>query len=184
MSILLEDLAEETSAGNWRAADRLDAEARDLSDQRRAECALGELRQQAIESARQATEYVLARLPQAEGVWKGALATLRKNPAVEDAVRLLRSLLIVFESGQRLVRTPRALWNLAQEMETKPERLEELDQAEARFAELVQEAKRAIEFRQRERHPADPARLALGLQQAREGKTVNSEEARAWFKVM
>jgi hypothetical protein len=181
MPMLLEDLAEETSAGNRRAADRLDAEAREL-DERRTVAALEELRQQAVESARQATSYAVSRLPQAEGVWRLALVALRTTPTGEDAERLLRSLLTVFESGRRLVRAPRALWDLAGQMGAAPERLEELDQAEGRFEELESQTKLALEHRTRGWQPADPDRLALGLKLAREGKTVTADEARARFR--
>jgi hypothetical protein len=63
-----------------------------------------------------------------------------------------------------------------------PERLDELDQAEARFEELAHEVTLALEHRAREWQPAEPARLSLGLQLAREGKTVKADEARARFR--
>jgi hypothetical protein len=203
MPMLLEDLAEETSASNQRAADRLDAEARDLhkleqeaeelqhkladpagaGDERRlVEAALQELRQRVVESARQATEYAISRLPQAEAAWRLALVALRKQPKGEDAERLLQSLLAVFESGQRLVRAPREMWEVAQQVGATPERLEELDGAEEHFKKLAREARQALEHRTRGWQPADPERLALGLQLAREGNTVKAEEARARFR--
>jgi hypothetical protein len=203
MPMLLEDLAEETSASNRRAADRLDAEARDLhklerqveelqqkvvesarerEERRRMKAALEELRQRVVESAVQATDYALSRLPQAEGAWQLALAALRKKPTGVDAERLLRSFLGVFESCQRVVRSPRALWEMAQQVGAAPERLDELTRAEERFEVLAAEAKLALEHRAREWQPADSARLALGLQLTREGKTVKADEARARFR--
>jgi hypothetical protein len=179
--MLLQDLVEETSASNRRAADRLAAEAQYL-DQRRAMVALEELRQMAVESAQQASAYALARLPQAEGVWRLALAALRHKPTGEDAERLLRSLLAVFESGQRLMKAPGELWEMARQLGAVVEQLDMLDKAEMRLEELATEARQALEFRSRNRQPADPARLALGLQMAQEGKTVKADEARAWFR--
>src|SRR5262245_29438922 len=67
MPILLEDLAEETWASNARVADRVDAEVRDLEKLRGAASALENLRQKASESARQASDYALTRLPEAKG---------------------------------------------------------------------------------------------------------------------
>jgi hypothetical protein len=203
MPMLLEDLAEETSASNRRAADRLDEEARDLhqlereveelqqkvvesarepDEQRRVEAAREGLRQRVVESARQATDYAVSRLPQAEGAWRLALAALRKQPTGEDAERLLRTFLGVFESGQRLVRSPRALWEIARQVGAAPDRLDELDRAEERFQELAAEVRLALEHRAHEWQPADPTRLALGLQLAREGKTIKADEARARFR--
>ena len=59
MPMLLEDLVEETSAGNRRAADRLDAEAKELEQRRRTTVAVEELCQMAIESAQQATAFAI-----------------------------------------------------------------------------------------------------------------------------
>jgi hypothetical protein len=182
MPMLLEDLAEETWSSHRRMADRLDIEVHALDELRSAVIALEESRQRVVESARQATDYAIARVPQAEGVWQLALAALRKKPTGDEAERLLRILLGVFESGQRLVRSPRALWDIAAQMGAAAERLGELDGADTRFAELAAEAKRALEFRAASWRPTDPARLAQGLQMAAEGKTVNADEARAWFR--
>ncbi len=182
MPMLLEDLAEETSASNRRAADRLDAEARELNQRRQSVQAYDDLRQHALESARQATDYVVARLPQAEGVWRLALAALRLRATPGDAAPLLRALLDVFESGQRLVQAPRALWGIAAQLGATPEGLDELDHTEARFTELANETKRALAHRSEHWQPADPDRLARGLQLAREGHTVKEEEARQWFR--
>ncbi|HLJ98139.1 MAG TPA: hypothetical protein VKU02_33575, partial [Gemmataceae bacterium] len=87
MTILLEGLAAETSAGNQRLADRLEAEAQDLQrlqreveeldkravepertaeEQRRLRARLEEIRQRGVESARQATDYILSRMPACE----------------------------------------------------------------------------------------------------------------------
>jgi hypothetical protein len=181
MPMLLEDLAEETSASNRRVADRLDAEARDLDELRRVDT-LEELRQKTVESARQATDYAVSRVPEAEGIWRSALAALRQKPTGEDAERLLRALLGVFESGQRLARSPRALWGIAEKLGAVPERLDELDRVEGRFQNLAAEVSVALEHRTHDWQPADPARLALGLQLAREGKTVTADEARKRFR--
>src|SRR5262245_21871108 len=73
-----------TAASNRRMADRLDAEARELDELRQMRSTLEEYRQRAVESARQATEHVIARLPQAEGVRRSTLDALRKIP-LEDS---------------------------------------------------------------------------------------------------
>jgi hypothetical protein len=182
MPMLLEDLAEETWSSNQRMADRLDVEVRALDEARSAVIVLEESRQRVIESARQATDYAIARVPPAEGLWKQALAAIRTKPIGDESERVLRSLLGVFETGQRLVRAPRALWEIAGKMGAAAERLGEVNTAEARFAELAAEAKRALDFRAANWRPADPARLTQGLQMAAEGKAVNADEARAWFR--
>lgn len=181
MPLLLEDLAEETSASNRRAADRLDAEARDLGGLRGG-AAGDELRREVAESAHQAADYAALRAAEAEGVWGSALAVLRKAPAEDKAHRILRAALGVFESGLRLVRAARALCEMPEPDGAAPERLEELDRAGRRFEELAAEAAGALEHRERGWRPADPERLALGLQLAREGKTVKADEARTWFR--
>jgi ribosomal 50S subunit-associated protein YjgA (DUF615 family) len=182
MSMLLEDLAEETTAGNRRLADRLDAEARELEELRRVMAVLEELRQQVVESARQATEYVLSRFPQAEGVWHLATSALRKESAKESQERLLSRLLGLFESGQRLLRRPRVLWEIAEQLGAPPERLEDLGAVEKWFEKVAAETKRALEHRAHDWQPSDPDRLALGLRLAREGRTVKAEAARARFR--
>jgi hypothetical protein len=181
MPMLLEDLAEETSASNQRAADRLDEEARVL-DERRAQAALDKVRQETVESARQATAYALSRVSQAEAAWQLGLDSLRKEPAGAGAERLLRQLLKVFESGQRLIRAPRTLWGIAEQVGAAPERLEELRAAEQRLEELAAEARLGLEHRAHDWQPADPERFALGLHLAGEGKTVAADEARARFR--
>jgi hypothetical protein len=181
MPMLLEDLAEETSASNLRAADRLDQEARALDERRRAEVTREKVRQDAVESARQATSYALARVAQAEAAWQLALVSLRKEPALAGAEQLLRSLLKVFESGQRLVRAPRTLWQIAEQVGAAPEQLGELAAAEQRFDDLAAQARLGLEHRAADWQPADPERLALGLQLAGDGKTISADEARARF---
>src|SRR5262249_10575535 len=153
-----------------RTADRLDAETRALDEIRRMTAPLEDSRQRAVQSARQATEHVIARLPQAEGVRRSALEALRKTPTEDSGVRLLRHVLDVYESGQRLARSARALWKLAEQFGAIPERLDELERAERRFEELSAEARLALEHRGKDWQPADPDRLARGLQLAREGK--------------
>jgi len=182
MPMLLEDLAEETSASNLRAADRLDAEARDLDELRGAATARDEFLPRAVESARQATDYAVARVAQAEAAWRSALVSLRKTPTGAEAERLLRVHVTVFESGRRLVGAARALWQIPELVDDQRERLDELNRAGRRIEELVAEAKLALEHRERGWQPADPARLALGLQLAREGKTIKADEARTWFR--
>ncbi|MCI0461254.1 MAG: hypothetical protein L0Z62_30270 [Gemmataceae bacterium] len=183
MPMLLHDLAEETAASNQRASDRLDAEAWELDKLRRAASALQELRQQVVEAARQATDYVLARMPGVEGIWRWALLELRKKLTGNTADRLLRVLTSLFDSGQRRVRSPRALWRIAEQFGVTSERLDELDRVEVRCRELAGEANRALKQRARPWQPVDPERLALGLQLAREGKTVKADEARARFRI-
>ncbi len=202
MSVLIQDLAQQTSAGYRRGADRLEQEL----NLRRAEAALtsstttttttigpdyppwmaetelNARRQKAVESARQAAGYAVSQLPQAEGVWQSVLGVLRKEPTGSDAESLLRTLLEGFESGLRLVRAAHALWEVAEQMGVTPERLDELGRAEERFQEMAAEAKRALDHRARGWQPADPDRLAEGLKLAREGKIVTADEARAWFR--
>jgi hypothetical protein len=182
MPMLLEDLAQEASASNRRVADRLDAEVRDLDALRQAVAALEEVRPKAVESARQATDYAVSRAAQAEAVWRSALASLRNRLTSADAERLLRNQLELFESGQRLVRGARALWAIPEQMGVTPERLEELDRAERRFEELAADARLALQHRASDWQPADPVRLAAGLQSAAEGKTVDVHQARARFR--
>jgi hypothetical protein len=182
MPMLLEDLAKEASASIARAADRLDRESRELEGLRQADAGFEELRQKAVESARQATDYALSQLSQAEGLWRSALTALRQKPTGEDAERLLRDLLGVFESGLRLVKAPRTLWAFAEAAGAAPERLDELDRARGRFEELAAEANRALEHRTRGWQPADPDRLEQGLRLSAEGKTTKADEARARFR--
>lgn len=180
MAMLLEDLAEETSASNRRAADRLDAERRDL-DNRRAGVALDELRLAAVDSARQATDYVLARVPQVECVWQAALAALRKAPTESDAAQVLHIVLGVLETSQRLVQAPQALWEIAVQLGAAPEPLDELMQAESCLDALRSEATQALDHRTRGWVPADPQRLTQGVQLARDGRAVSAHVARARF---
>jgi hypothetical protein len=177
MSLLLEDLAEETSAGNRRAAQRLDAEARDLA----APAQAADLGRKALESATQATDHALARLGLAEGVWQSVLEALRREPTGPDAERLLRSVLEVFASERQVVLSARALWDLAGEPGANGTRRAELGSAEQRLDEMAADATRALEHRTRPWQPADPGRLAAGLQLARDGKAVSGDEARARF---
>jgi hypothetical protein len=182
MPQLLEDLAEETSASNRRVADRLDAEVRNLDERRLAVAALEELGEKALEMARMATDVAVSRVPQAEGFMRLALAELRQEPTGDSAERLLRALLDAFITGQQLVRVARLLWEAAEHLGITPERFDELDRAERRLEELAAQTKRALEHRSREWQPADPDRLAQGLQLAREGKIVSADEARARFR--
>lgn len=181
MSLLLEDLVEETSASNLRTAERLDAEARELEHLGEIRSALENLRERILESARQATEHVISRIPQAEGVWRSALVVLRTKPN-DECVRLLERLVSVFESGHRLARAPRALWKLAEQCKITPEGLETLESVEQRFDELAAEARAALTYRTQGRQPADPERLARGLELARERNTVTADAALARFQ--
>src|SRR5262245_57453501 len=182
MPMLLEDLATETSASNRRAAKRLDEEVRSLDDSRQPLATPEKLRQKAIESARQATEFALACLHQAESYRNLMLLGLAEEPLGENAERLLRTVIELYESGNQLIRSPRLLWERAEKLGASAAGREELDQAERRFGELIAEATRALDHRINGWQPADPERLALGLQQAREGKTVKAEDARSWFR--
>ncbi len=182
MPMLLEDLAEETSASNLRTADRLDAEARELDSLRPAVTSLEELRQKAVESARQATDYALSQVPQAEGFWRSALTKLRNNPSGDDAERILGTLRTLSQSVLRLFRAARSLCEVAEQLGTTAEGLDELKRAEERFEELAAEAKQALEHRASAWQPTDPARLALGLQLAREGQTIKADDARKRFR--
>lgn len=180
MPLLLEDLAEETSASHRRTADRLDEEMRELERLGQARDSHG-LQQRIVASARQATDYAIDFLPPVEGIWRSTLALLPTLEA-EDSASLLRHLQDIFEAGRRLTRSSRGLWNTGIRFGLAPERLDELDGTERRFDELAREARRTIDHRTEGWQPADPERLALGLRLAREGKTVKADEARAWFR--
>jgi hypothetical protein len=188
---LAQDLAAATSAFNVQVALRLDEEARDLNRRRTggaSPAAPGSadtadaLRRQAVESARQATDRAIAGVRPAEGNWRSAVAALCQDPLGADAERLLRSILDEFESGRRLVRSCRTLWDIAGQPGAAIEAGYDLDRTERRYAELAAEATEALENRQKHRQPADPDRLALGVRQAREGKTVSAEQAVARFQ--
>src|SRR5947207_1611062 len=150
MPALLEDLAEEASASNRRLADRLVAEAQvlhqlereaaqlheqlqasasDIEELARANAALVVLRQRVVESARLATNFAVARLPQFEGDWRLGLKLLRNQLTSEEAERLLQAFLVLFESSQQLVGSPRSLWSIAKKLGAMPE-LDELDHAQ------------------------------------------------------
>lgn len=83
MSLLLEDLAEdlaeETWVSNLRGTDRFDEEVRELERLRAAESAIDDFLRRIDEAAHQATTYVVARVPQVEGLWQAALSALREN---------------------------------------------------------------------------------------------------------
>jgi hypothetical protein len=170
MPTLLEDLVKESSASNRRFADRVAEEA--------AQGNRGEV----IQSARQAADRAISRVPEAEDFWNEALAAFREEPTGAHVESLLRLLLNSFESSRQLVQSARALWEVAIDVGASPERLQQLEQAERRFEELASEAKRALEHRAAKWQPADPTRLAQGLQTAREGKTIKADEARSRFR--
>lgn len=182
MPTLFEDLAEETSASNRRVADRLDEEARRLDEMRGATASLEELRQRAVASARQASDWAISHVSRDEGVWRSGLDALCQKPTGDDPERRLRTLLSMFETSLRLTTAARSLWEIAQELGADVVPPDEFNWAERRFLELATEVRRALEHRSREWQPADKDRLAQGLQLAREGKTVKADEARAWFR--
>ena len=97
-------------------------------------------------------------------------------------MRLLQSLLNVLLSGEQVVQSARSLWRVPQALGTVPERLEELDQAAEWFQKRAAEVRLALEHRSSGWQPADPDRLKLGLQLAREGKAIAADEARARFR--
>ena len=181
MPTLLDDLAAESAASNRRVAARLNKERRELSELRRASSSREPFVHGVFE-ARQATDDALSRLMQAEVLWRSALATLRQAPTADDAVGLLRTLLQVFESGDEVVQSVRALWQEAEKFGAAAERLDDLDQAATWFKQQITDAQKAIEHRIRPWQPADPERFARELKLAREGKTVTADEARAWFR--
>jgi len=203
MSLLLEDLAAETAAGNQRLAARLTMEAADLQrllrqleelgengpapnapgDEQPARISgLEELRQRALESARLATDYALSRMGASEVVWCEALSLLRKDPKRDEADRFLRAFLDGLKSGQQLIRSVRELWTASKNVGLSPESFEELDRAEEWLLKRADEAKLALEHRTSGWQPREPERFALGLSLAREGKTVTAAEARARFR--
>ena len=183
MAMLLADLAEEASASIQRAAARLDDEARVLGELRQVKAERGDIGRKAVESARQATDYAVSRLPQVEAVWRSAITILRGTPIDGDAQQqLLRILIEVFEAGERLCKASRELWALAEDLGASSEPIEDLDGARRRFAELAEEARVALEHREKGWQAADPDRLEYGLQLAREGRTIKADQARSRFR--
>jgi hypothetical protein len=193
MSMLLEDLAEETSASNRRLADRLEEEAQNLlrlelelspavASECTADAQLQTVRQKVLDSAHQATDYVISRIATCEVIWHETLARLRENPSGDDAEGLLQTVLEGLHSGQRLIHAVRCLWTVPQKLGATPERLQDLDRAEQWFHTRAEEAERALEHRASGWQPSAPDRFALGLQHAREGRTIPPTEARARFR--
>jgi hypothetical protein len=180
MPMLLEDLADETSASIGRAADRLDEEVRVLDDLLHTQLELEELKRKSVEPARQATDYAISQLPQAEALWSSVIVALREV-SENEAKRLLRSFLTVCESGQRLCKVPRKIWDFVDNQGSAAEQLDELDRTRRRFEDLASAARLALKHRENGWQPADADRLALGLQLAREGKTITSDQTRARF---
>jgi hypothetical protein len=80
----------------------------------------------------------------------------------------------VFEAGQRLCKLPRELRGVAKNLGVSPEQIDELDRTRQRFEELASEARLALKHREEGWESVDADRLALGLQLAREGKTITS----------
>src|SRR4051812_42130643 len=126
MPMLLEDLAEETSASNRRVAERLDAEARQLDAGRPPRATVPEdVREACIAASRLATNIAVARVPQHEEFMRLAVAALRKEPFGETAEGLLHSLLTAFQTCRQLVHSARSLWAIAeQKLGITPERLD------------------------------------------------------------
>lgn len=182
MPMLLQELAERSSAENEWAVERLGVEDRHLEERPQPAAAPEELRPHILRFARAATEFSVSRVSQLEGFMRLAVAALSEEPFGDSAEGLLRALLKSFESGRHLVRVTRSFWGSAERYQIPSERLDELDQAERRLDELAREMKRALEHRTANWQPADPARLAQGLQLARDGKTVTADEAQSWFR--
>ena len=177
MPMLLEHLAEETTAANRRLADRIQQESELL---RKRNPQASELQFLAARSARQATDYILFGAAQIEGIWRAALMMLRDPKTGASAALLLPGLLQVFESGRTLAGSARPLWEMTA-AETASAGIDELQRAERQFEQWAEDARRAIEHRSHEWQPVDPDRLAAGLQMARAGKTLAAEDARARF---
>jgi hypothetical protein len=182
MPLLLEDFLEETKASGQRMARRVDQEAARLEQLRQIEASLQEIRRQVQESARQATNYAISRMPAVESAWQLALQALRADPWGESDNRILQTLLEIFESGLNLIRAVQFMWRIAAQLGNTPEQTDELIGAEQRLLLLKADAQSAIEHRASDWTPADPERLALGIELAREGKTVSADKARNWFK--
>jgi len=182
MPLLLEDLAEETSASNQRIAERLEQEMRRLEQQRRGPSVGMDLPRQALEAAEQSTDHVTSRVEEAEGIWWMTVKALRKDPLREDAEDLLLSAVKLFESVRGLFPSPKNLWTFAMDVGAEANRLDELKKLEERLEALIGEATGALQHRRAGWQPADPERLALGLQLSRAGKTLKANEARARFR--
>jgi hypothetical protein len=118
----------------------------------------------------------------AESDWRSALTALGRDPFGEVAENLLRTMLQVFEAGQRLVRSSRDLWQIAGSLGAEVGSQPGLDLAEKRYSALAAEASKAIAHRSAERLPADPNRLEEGLKAARSGQTVSTDQAKQWFR--
>ena len=182
MPMLLEDLAEETSASDRRVAERFDAENRDLDEFLRSETDLKNRRQRIARSAQFALEFGLLILPRYESLWHAALGVLRELGTSDRSIPFLRDFQRVLESGQRLIGSCRTLCGRASEIGLVLDRLEELERADSWFQGRVAETKKAIEHRIHPWQPSDPERFALGLKLAREGKTISSDEVLARFR--
>lgn len=139
-------------------------------------------RAEVIQAARQAADRAVSRVFEAQDFWNEALVALRAEPIGAKAESLLQLLLSSFESSRRLVQSAHVLSELAIKEGASPEALQQLDQAEKQIQALAAEAELALEHRTSDWQPADGERFARGLQMAREGKTINADEARSRFR--
>jgi hypothetical protein len=181
MPLLLEDLAGDTADNLRRTADRFDAAANELAAR---EGGSDEVRPEVAEFARHAAGYAVAELPQAEAIWNWGKDRLLKQPAGEEADRLLRTLQIVFALQARLCVIARGVWKQAESLGCAPERLDDLDKAWRRFVQLSHRAKSDREYLTKGWQPKDPERFAEAMRrlEAGEMKFVTADEARKWFR--
>src|SRR5207249_1242320 len=94
----------------------------------------------ASESAQQGTEHLISRMIQIEGIWNGLLNALKHNPLREDAESLLARVLTVFESSREVVKAAGHLWKFAIARGVATNRIAEVEAANERLEELIEEA--------------------------------------------
>src|SRR5262249_29185914 len=100
-----------------------------------------------------------------------------RRPPDEQAIQLLRSAVSLLDTAAEMPGAARGFWQLARELGAAPEGLEELASAEARMRKLAGQARLALEHRTSGWQPADPARFAAALEEAKTTKGVTVDEA-------
>jgi hypothetical protein len=117
-----------------------------------------------------------------EELWATVIRSLRGGLTADEQVAVLRATIEAVASGRDHLASVRRLWAGVERADGRVEGAEELAEAERRFDRVHAEATRALEARLNPWQPSDPARLEQGLREAREGKAVGPDEARAWFR--
>jgi hypothetical protein len=188
MATLIPEFARVMSESNRRAASALAEEVARVEGLRERVEVLhdpsvdwGTLRRRVARQARAAERGVVATAGELEEFWAGAVKSLR-GLSTEEQILILQAATELAASGLQLRDSARHLWELVERLGGAPETSDDFASAGRTFERVAAEASRALAMRRGEWQPADPARLELGLQQAREGKAVPPEEARAWFR--